>query len=154
MPALASGLTRFDSLWQQRILPKSAVADPPLKCDARAFRVFVFLIKLVLLFWIFSFPLPSWLINLVRRDSPLNNSWYAAKMSLKNRRLDGKRTTSKTRLIKGDLHLLSIGTTSFVLWRLPFKFCNKDSVNEGSSTDEGVVLAFWAHPFFVYKMYL
>ena len=48
--------------------------DPPLKCDARAFRVFVLLIKLVLLFWIFSFPLPSWLINLVRSASPLNNS--------------------------------------------------------------------------------
>ena len=46
------------------------------------------------------------------------------------------------RLIKGDCHLLSIGTTNFVVRRLSFKYCNKDSVNEVSSTDEGVVLAF------------
>ena len=46
------------------------------------------------------------------------------------------------RLIKGDRHLLSIGTASFVLRRLSFKDCNKDSVNEVISTDEGIVLAF------------
>ena len=67
-------LIKVDKVRQQRILPKSAVADPPLKCEARAFRVLFLLIKPVLLFWIFSFPLSSWLINLVRRDSPVNNS--------------------------------------------------------------------------------
>ena len=66
------------------------------ECDTRAFRVFVLLIKLVLLFWIFSFPLPSWWINLARSASTLNNSLYAAKISLRNRRLDGKRTTKGT----------------------------------------------------------
>ena len=53
-------------------------------------------LNLLVLFWIFSYLLPSWLINLARSASTPNNSWYAATISFKNRRFDGKRTTKVT----------------------------------------------------------